>query len=150
MPQKQATAVWRGNLREGRGEVSTRDAVLKQVPLSYAQRFGAAPGASPEELIAAAHAGCYSMALASNLADQGYPPDQLTTHATVTVEIKGGDWTITHSHLRVEAQVPGISTHTFQDLARYAKEECPVSKALQRNVDISLDVALVPVAAQAQ
>ena len=149
MPEKQATVVWRGNLPEGRGEVSTPDAVLRQVPLSYARRFGTAPGASPEELVAAAHAGCYSMALASNLADHGYPPDQLTTHVTVTVKMEGGDWRITHSHLQVEAQVPGISTHTFQDMTRYAKDTCPVSRALVGNVDISLDAALVPVAAQA-
>ncbi len=149
MAEKQATVVWNGDLRKGRGAVSTPDGVLQQVPLSYGQRFENAPGASPEELIAAAHAGCFSMALASNLAREGHPPSELVTRATVTVDQRPEGWTITRSHLAVQGQVPGIDDRTFQELARRAEQDCPVSRALQGNLEISLDAALIPVAAPA-
>ncbi len=149
MPDKQATVVWTGDLRQGHGEVSTPDGILQRTPITYVQRFENAPGASPEELIAAAHAGCFSMALASDLSRQGHPPAQLATRATVTVEPERGGWTITRSHIQVQGQVPGIDDAQFQRSARQAEESCPVSRALHANVEITLEAALQPVAERA-
>lgn len=146
MAGREATVVWRGNLRHGRGEASTPNGTLQGVPLTYARRFQEAPGASPEQFMAAAHAGCFSMALAAGLEQRGHPPAQLTTRATVTIEPRAGSWAITRSQLEVNGQVPGIDSRTFEEAAREAQEMCPVSRALAGNVEISLTASLEPVA----
>ncbi len=151
MVEKRATVIWQGDLRNGRGEVSTPDGVLQSIPLNYPQRFEAATGASPEELIAAAHAGCFSMALAGELAKAGHPPVQLSTEAAVRIEGKPGAWRISTSHLMVRGDVPGLDEATFGRVAQQAKEACPVSRALQGNVEITLEAMLErEVAAQAR
>lgn len=142
MPEKQATVVWEGDLRRGHGEASTPDGTLQHVPLTFPQRFESAPGASPEELIAAAHAGCFSMALAGGLAQRGHAPARLTTRAVVTIEPLRGGWTITRSHLSVRAEVLGIEEDAFQEVAREAKDSCPVSRALEGNVEMILTASL--------
>ena len=145
MPEKSAAAIWSGDLRKGYGEVSTPSGAVQRVPLSFATRFENVPGASPEEFLAAAHAGCYSMALADTLARRGHAPLQISTRSTVSVEPQAGGWKITRSHLEVQAQVIDLDNDTFQETARLAEKACPVSNALRGNVDIVLNATLVPV-----
>lgn len=135
---RKATAVWRGNLQNGKGEISTESGVLRNTPYSFSTRFGEASGANPDELIAAAHASCFTMALSGALAKKGYIADSLETSATVTVEKQGDGFAITSSKLRLRAQVPDIDRGTFESIANDAKTNCPVSKAL--SIKISLDV----------
>ncbi|HOK54614.1 MAG TPA: OsmC family protein [Armatimonadota bacterium] len=139
MPTRKANAEWRGNLREGNGKISFSGF---EGPYSVASRFEEGPGTNPEELIAAAHAGCFSMALAAVLAGAGYNPKRISTTAKVTVEKTGDEFTITKSHLQTEAEVDGIDEDTFKVHATSAKEGCPVSKALA-GVDITMDVKLI-------
>lgn len=134
-----AQAHWEGSLMEGAGQVELATSGVGTFELKWAKRAEASAGATnPEELIAAAHASCYSMALSNGLAQHGTPPDELTTSAAVAFEPGVG---ITGSHLSVTAVVPGLSAEDFQRLAEDAKANCPVSKALA-GVDITLDAAL--------
>ena len=135
--KRTATAVWDGSGKEGKGTLSTQSTALKQVQYSYKSRFEEGVGTNPEELIAAAHAGCFTMKLSFVLGGAGFEPQSLET--TSQVELDNG--VIKSSHLTVKGKVPGISAEKFQECANDAKENCPVSKAL--NLTISLDAQLV-------
>lgn len=136
--QRKGSAMWRGSLKTGKGEFSTESGSLKNIPYSVSTRFENMPGANPEELIGAAHAGCFLMALSGALEKKGYIADSLEASATVTIEQKGNSYSITSSKLKLRAQVPDLDAKTFQTFADDAKANCPVSKVLK--ADISLDV----------
>ena len=140
MKQK-ASAIWTGNLQQGQGSISTASGTLAAKPYSYRTRFEGEPGTNPEELIGAAHAGCFSMALSMILGMAGLTPDKIETTATVTLEKKEDGFAITESHLDVKATVPGATDAVFQELAAKAKAGCPVSKLL--NATITMDAKLV-------
>jgi lipoyl-dependent peroxiredoxin len=143
--ERRATAVWTGSGLEGKGHLTTTSGALKQQPYSSGLRFqneAGTEGTNPEELIAAAHAGCFSMALSFQLSGAGHAPDELRTEATVTIEKEpdGSGWTIRSSALALRGKVPGIEAAKFQELAEKAKAGCPVSRAL--GVAIRLDAKL--------
>jgi osmotically inducible protein OsmC len=137
---RKATAVWKGGLKDGQGAVSTETGVLKDTPYNFAQRFETAPGTNPEELIAAAHVGCYSMALSAQLGGAGFKPEQIDGKATLTFEKLDVGFTITRIHLEVVAKVPGATNEAFQKAAEDAKRTCPISRVL--NTTITLDAKL--------
>lgn len=139
MKQK-ASAQWKGSLKEGSGILSTGSGALIEKPYSFKTRFEGEQGTNPEELIGAAHAGCFSMAFSMILGDAGFTPDKIETTAAISLEPKDGGFAITASHLDVTATIPGIDDATFQDLAAKAKAGCPVSKVL--NADITMDAKL--------
>ncbi|HEY5751971.1 MAG TPA: OsmC family protein [Chthoniobacterales bacterium] len=139
MKQK-ASAVWQGSLKEGSGTLTTGSGALVAKPYSFKTRFEGEQGTNPEELIGAAHAGCFSMAFSMILGMAGFTPDKIETSATITLEPKDGGFAITASHLDVTATIPGIDDATFQDLAGKAKAGCPVSKVL--NAAITMDAKL--------
>jgi lipoyl-dependent peroxiredoxin len=128
--KRNASAVWMGTLREGNGKLMTESGVLSNTPYSFKTRFENQPGTNPEELIAAAHAGCFTMALSFQLTNAGVEPTELRTNATVTIDKQEPGWTITGIHLDVTGKVPGVSAEQFQTLAETAKKGCPVSRAL--------------------
>ena len=134
--KRQATAVWNGSGKEGSGKVSTQSTVLNQNQYSYKSRFEEGTGTNPEELMAAAHAGCFSMKLSFVLGGAGFTPDSIETTCSITLE----NGAITNSHLQVSAKVPGISADQFQKCAEDAKANCPVSKAY--NMEITMDASL--------
>lgn len=141
--KRTSTAVWNGSGMEGQGSLSTQSGVFQNQPYSFKTRFqneDGKAGTNPEELIAAAHAGCFTMALSFQLGNAGFVADELKTTATLTMEKEGEGFTITTVHLDLAATVPSISHDTFQDLARKAKENCPVSKVL--NASITLEARL--------
>ena len=138
--KRKGSAVWRGGLKNGEGTVSTESGVLSGVGYSFAKRFGEEPGTNPEELIGAAHAGCFSMALSGQLGAAGFEAEKIETTATVTVENVEGGFAITKVHLDVQASVPNLDESKFQEIAKKAKEGCPVSKLL--NADITMDAKL--------
>ncbi len=142
MPDRFAICEWEGDLLAGEGVVSTASGALQHALVTFATRFQNAPGTNPEELIAAAHATCFNMALAEALAERKLRPRKLTTRATVSIVREEAGWRITRSHLQVEGQVPDLESTIFTDIARTAKERCPVSKALHGNVEITLEAAL--------
>jgi lipoyl-dependent peroxiredoxin len=131
-----ASAIWSGDLKHGSGALSTHSGVLKETPYSFATRFEGATGTNPEELIAAAHAGCFTMALSASLGSAGFTAKRLATSATVTLEQVSGNWTISTVHLENEAWIPGITAEKFEQIAADAKANCPVSRLLR--ADISL------------
>lgn len=141
--KRKANAVWRGNGLEGAGTMTTHSGALKDQPYSTKLRFqdeeGRA-GTNPEELIAAAHAGCFSMALSFQLANAGFTAEELRTEAVLTIEKEESGWSIKAVHLKLTGKVPGISAEKFQELAGNAKKGCPVSKVL--NADITMDAVL--------
>ena len=139
MKQK-ASAVWQGSLKEGAGTLSTGSGALVAKPYSFKTRFEGEQGTNPEELIGAAHAGCFSMAFSMILGMAGFTPDKIETTATITLEQKDGGFAITASHLDMTAKIPGIDDAKFQELAGNAKAGCPVSKLL--NATITLDAKL--------
>lgn len=132
-----ASAIWAGDLKHGHGALATHSGVLKDTPYSFATRFEGAHGVNPEELIGAAHAGCFTMALAAGLGTAGFTPKRLATQATVTLEQIDGQWTISTVHLETEAWVPGISSGRFQEIAADAKANCPVSRALRAGITLT-------------
>ena len=141
--QRSGSAVWRGGGKEGQGTLTTPSGVLRDQPYSARLRFeseSGREGTNPEELIAAAHAGCFSMALAFQLAGAGFAPEELRTDAKLTMERAGTEWSITAVRLELVARVPGIDDAKFQELAAKAKAGCPVSRVL--NADITLDARL--------
>jgi osmotically inducible protein OsmC len=138
---RKATAVWRGTGRAGTGNLSTDSGVLAQMPYSYKTRFENEKGTNPEELIAAAHAGCFTMALAFQLQGAGFTPTELTTEAAVSLDPEGQGFRITRSALTLRASVPNLDEATFMRLAGDAEKNCPVSKVL--NAAITLDAKLV-------
>jgi osmotically inducible protein OsmC len=129
MPDRRAEAEWNGNLREGGGRLKLESGAF-QGPYSFRDRFEDGKGTNPEELLGAAHAGCFSMALAAGLTAAGHPPGRIHTTATVSLEREGDGFGITKIHLETEASVPGIAAADFQAQAQKAKSGCPVSKAL--------------------
>lgn len=138
---RKAKAVWRGTGRDGNGDLSTDSQVLARTAYSYKTRFENEKGTNPEELIAAAHAGCFTMALAFGLQLAGFKPTELATEAAVTLEPDGAQgFKISRSALTLRAQVPGISEEKFASLARDAERNCPVSKVLK--AEITLDAKL--------
>jgi osmotically inducible protein OsmC len=137
---KKASAVWKGSLKEGGGTISTETGVLKQAPYGFKSRFEDGPGTNPEELIAAAHAGCFSMALSLMLGEVGLTPESIETSAAVTIEKVGDGFAITGSHLTVVARVPGADEAAFDRIANQAKAGCPVSKLM--NASITMDARL--------
>lgn len=139
--KRSASAVWRGDLKTGKGAISTQSGVLKDSAYGFNTRFENGPGTNPEELIGAAHAGCFSMALANELSQAGIQVEELRTQATVTLEQQGQGFTITAVHLQLHATLPGADAATFEELANKAKANCPVSKLL--NAAITLDATLV-------
>ena len=140
MPTRTAEAVWKGNLKEGSGTVKTETGALDG-NYSFPSRFESGKGTNPEELLGAAHAACYSMALSNMLAEAGHKPESVTTTAKVHLDMKDGP-NIDKIDLQTEAKVPGLDADTFQEHAKKAKEGCPISKALKA-VEITLDAKLV-------
>jgi lipoyl-dependent peroxiredoxin len=138
---RKAKAVWRGTGRAGSGNLSTDSGVLAETPYSFKTRFENEKGTNPEELIAAAHAGCFTMALAFALQGAGFTPTELSTEAAVTLEPEGQGFRISSSALTLRAQVPKLDEATFARLAGDAEKNCPVSKVL--NAKITLDAKLV-------
>ena len=140
--KRKASAVWHGDLKSGRGQISTESTVLKDAKYSFATRFENGPGTNPEELIGAAHAGCFSMALSAELAKAGFTADTVSTTATVTLENHPQtSWTVTRIHLDTTAKVPGIAVDKFAEIAAGAKAGCPISRLLK--AEITLDAKLV-------
>jgi osmotically inducible protein OsmC len=137
---RRAKAVWRGTGRAGNGHLSSDSGVLAETPYSYKTRFENEKGTNPEELIAAAHAGCFTMALAFQLQGAGYTPTQLTTEAAVSLESEGQGFRISRSALTLRASVPNLDKGKFEELAGAAEKTCPVSKVL--NAQITLDARL--------
>ena len=135
-----AAAHWQGSGKEGKGTLTTQSGVLSETQYSFSTRFAEGKGTNPEELIAAAHAGCFSMALAFQLSGAGHPPQDLHTEARLTMEQEGAGWKIATVALRLRAKVPGIDAATFNKLTEQAKATCPVSRVL--NVAITLDATL--------
>ncbi|WP_449427921.1 OsmC family protein [Rhodanobacter umsongensis] len=138
--KKSASAHWSGGIKDGQGSLSTESGVLRESPYGFRSRFEDGPGTNPEELIAAAHAGCYSMALSLGLGGAGLTADSIDTKATVTLDKDGDGFSITAVHLDCTARVPGSDTATFARIAQATKEACPVSKVLK--AAITLDARL--------
>ena len=134
------SATWSGGLKDGRGSISTESGALKEQPYGFAMRFEGVRGSNPEELIAAAHASCFTMALSLILEQAGFKATRMDTNASVTLEQVDGGFSITSSQLTLKAQIPGIDDAKFQSLAATAKANCPVSKVLK--TEISLDAKL--------
>ena len=131
------SAVWQGGLKDGKGTVSTESGVLKDTQYSFATRFESGRGTNPEELIGAAHAGCFSMALSVVLGNAGLTPERLATTATVTFEKLEAGFTVTEIHLDLVAKVPGASEQAFQEAAQTAKATCPISRLLNAKITLS-------------
>ncbi|KQQ47508.1 osmotically inducible protein OsmC [Duganella sp. Leaf126] len=140
--QHSGSAVWSGGLKDGIGSISTQTGVLKEAPYGFKARFEDGPGTNPEELIGAAHAGCYTMALSGVLAEAGMTAQKLETTAAVTLDKVDGGFAITKVHLTLRATIAGADQARFEEAANKAKVNCPVSKLL--NADITLDATLQP------
>lgn len=138
--KRKASAQWNGGLKDGKGAISTDSGVLKDTQYSFSTRFEDGIGTNPEELIAAAHAGCFSMALSGQLTNAGNPPESVRTQATVTMEKTDAGFTVTAVHLDVTARVPGIDQAAFDTAANNAKTGCPISRLLK--ADITMDAKL--------
>ncbi|MCR0984383.1 OsmC family protein [Roseomonas populi] len=138
--KRSASASWQGGFKDGRGTISTESGAMNAHPYGYAMRFGDVKGTNPEELIGAAHAGCFTMALSAVLGGAGLTAERMDTKADVTFDKVGEGWEITKIHLTLKAKVPGTDDATFQDLAAKAKANCPVSKVLK--AEITLDATL--------
>src|ERR1700739_1125997 len=138
---RKAKAVWRGTGKDGTGDLSTDSGVLATTPYSFRTRFENEKGTNPEELIAAAHAGCFTMALAFQLQGAGYTPTELSTEAAVSLETEGQGFRIRRSALTLRATVPGLDRDTFAQMASAAEKNCPVSKVLK--AEITLNAQLV-------
>lgn len=137
---KKGSAVWHGTLKEGQGSISTETGVLRDAPYGFGSRFESGPGTNPEELIAAAHAACFSMALSLMLGEQGHAAETIETQVEIGMEKQDDGFSIVSSHLHVRADVPGIPDELFLEIAEQVKKGCPVSKVL--NARISMDAAL--------
>jgi osmotically inducible protein OsmC len=132
--QRKASAHWSGGLKDGKGTLTSGSGVLKDTPYSFSTRFESQPGTNPEELIAAAHAGCFTMALSAQLGNSGMTAQALDTTATVTLEKLDAGFTITAIHLQVTAKIAGADQAKFAEAAKNAKEGCPVSRVLKANI----------------
>jgi len=138
---KKGPAVWKGSLKEGGGTISTETGVLKNAPYGFKARFEDGPGTNPEELIGAAHAACFSMALSVGLGNAGFTADSIQTEAAVRLEKVGDGFAITHSDLVCVAKIPGIDDRTFQQIAEQTKSGCPVSKLLNAKISLAAKLA---------
>ena len=138
--ERTASAVWNGSLKEGKGTITTQSGVLSDAPYSFVTRFENGKGTNPEELIAAAHAGCFTMALSAQLGTMNFTPQTLRTSAKLTLEKLDAGWTISKIHLDLSARVPGISASAFESAAASAKANCPVSRLLK--AEITMDAHL--------
>ncbi len=140
--KRKASAVWRGDLKSGRGTISTESTVLKDTAYSFGTRFENGPGTNPEELIGAAHAGCFSMALSAELQKAGFTAESISTSATVTLENHPQtSWTVTRIHLDTTAKVPGIQTDRFAEIAEGAKAGCPISRLFKAEITLEARLA---------
>ncbi len=139
--KRKGSASWSGGLKDGKGSISTESGALANHPYGFAMRFEGVKGTNPEELIGAAHAGCFTMALSNILGQANLTATKMDTTATVTLEQKDGGFSITAIHLDLKAQIPGTDQAAFAELAKKAKENCPVSKLFK--ADITLDAKLV-------
>jgi osmotically inducible protein OsmC len=140
--QKTASARWHGGIKDGQGSISTQTGVLRDAPYGFASRFESGPGTNPEELIGAAHAGCFTMAFSLFLANAGFKADSIETKSMVTLEKVGEGFAITACHLDMNAKIPGIDQANFDKLAAQAKDNCPVSKLFANNAKITLNATL--------
>lgn len=138
--KRKASAMWSGGLKDGKGSVSTDSKVLSNTPYSFSTRFEDQPGTNPEELIAAAHAGCFTMALSGQLGNRGMTAESIQTGATVTMDKLEAGWTVTGVHLDVVAKIPGADPAKFQEAATAAKTGCPISRLL--NTTITMEAKL--------
>ncbi len=139
--KRTASAVWQGDLKAGKGSLTTGSGTLHDTAYSFSTRFGEESGTNPEELIAAAHAGCFTMALSAKLGGAGFTAERLETKATLTMEQVDGNWTITKVHLDLSASVPGIDQSKFSEIAADAKANCPVSRVLNAQIDLDATLA---------
>lgn len=140
MSKTEGSAVWSGGIKDGEGALSTKSGALKEYPYGFASRFEGKPGSNPEELLGAAHAGCFTMALSLILGEAGLTAERMETIAEVTLEKVADGFAIPAVHLTLRAKIPGADDETFQDLAAKAKAGCPVSKLFK--ADITLDAKL--------
>ena len=140
--KRTANAVWHGSLKEGKGTLTAPGGALNNTSYSFGSRFASGPGTNPEELIAAAHAGCFAMALSGVLGEAGFTPEELNATAEVSLEnVPPKGWTITASHLVLMAKVPGIDAAKFEELAAKAKANCPVSRVLNATITLAAKLA---------
>ena len=139
--ERKASAQWNGGLKDGKGAVSTASGALKSVPYSFAMRFGDTPGTNPEELVAAAHAGCFSMALSGELEKVGYRAERIETKATLNFDKTDAGWTVKSIHLDVTGKVPGADPAKFQAAAKAAEKGCPISRLLKAEITMSARLA---------
>jgi lipoyl-dependent peroxiredoxin len=138
--KRKASAVWQGGLKDGKGSISSESGALKETQYSFSTRFENGVGTNPEELIAAAHAGCFSMALSGQLGGANLKPERIATTATVSMEKLDAGWTLTAVHLDVVAKVPGATAAAFETAASNAKAGCPISRVLK--AEITMDAKL--------
>src|SRR5512136_213478 len=134
---RKASAEWKGGLKDGKGTMSTASGALKNVPYGFLMRFGDAPGTNPEELVAAAHAGCFSMALSGQLEAAGYHPESIATKVTFRFEKTDAGWTVLESRIEVTAKVPGADPTKFQAAAQAAEKGCPISRLLKTEITMT-------------
>jgi lipoyl-dependent peroxiredoxin len=134
---RKASAVWKGSLKEGKGTISSDSGVLSNTPYSFSTRFENAKGTNPEELIAAAHAGCFTMALSAQLGNAGITPESLETTASLTLDKLDAGWTVTKIHLDVTARIPGADKAAFDKAAESAKASCPISRLLKAEITMT-------------
>jgi lipoyl-dependent peroxiredoxin len=134
---RKASAIWKGSLKEGKGTISTESGALSNTPYSFATRFEGVRGTNPEELIGAAHAGCFTMALSAQLGEAGITAESLETSATVTLEKIEAGWTVTKIHLDVSARIPGADQAAFDKAAANAKAGCPISRLLKAEITMT-------------
>ena len=139
--QRKASARWQGTAKEGTGTLSTQSGTLKDTPYSFVARFGDGKGTNPEELLAASHAGCFTMALSFMLNNAGFTAEAIDTEAALTFDQVNGNWTVTAIHLTTRARVPKIDAAKFGEIAANAKANCPISRVL--NATITLDAKMV-------
>ncbi len=135
--QRTATAVWTGTLKEGNGKISTPSGILKDAPYSFLTRFENGKGTNPEELLGAAHAACFAMALSAQLGTMNFTPQSIQTTATLSLEKLDAGWTISKIHLDLHARIPGITPAAFESAAASAKANCPVSRLFKAEISLT-------------
>ena len=140
--QRKASAHWQGSTKEGSGTLSAQSGTLRDTPFSFKARFGDGKGTNPEELIAAAHSGCFAMALSAMLGEAGFTPERIDVTAEVSLDqVPPAGWTVTASHLVLKAKIPGIDAAKFADIAAKAKAGCPISRLLNAKVTLAATLA---------
>lgn len=138
--KRTASAHWTGDLKQGKGQLTTASGVLKDTPYSFTTRFEGEKGTNPEELIASAHAGCFTMALSAILGNAGFVAESLQTQATVSLDQVEGNWTVTTIDLQLTGKIPGIDDAKFQTLALEAKKNCPISRLMNANITLKAEL----------